>query len=325
MISIISVFHNRKDGVKKTVDSLLAQTYKDIEIILVDDGSKDGTLAELNKYKHIDSRVKIIAHENKGFTISIKEAVEESSGDIIAINGAGDQSHPERIEKQYRELFRKPCIGIVGCGIENINLTTMEKDKKITKVNSEIKYTEYLYKKNPYTHGEVMFKKSVYYKAGGYREEFTYGQDRDLWLRMSDYCHFSNVEEILYTRFYSFKNSVSGSYKKSVIQAYLSELAIQSHQYKEENGKGLVEEYGHDAKLIILGTSRLSKKITKLAVRAFREHNLNDAKSLLSLSQSIKITKLWVLAATSIYILSVNKYLYKYSLSAIKIIRARKN
>ena len=98
LVSIITVYYNREQYIKESIQSLLEQTYKNTEIIIVDDGSNDETLNILNKFT--DNRIRIISHGNMGFVKSIKKAIDISKGKYIAIHGSVDISHANRIERQ---------------------------------------------------------------------------------------------------------------------------------------------------------------------------------------------------------------------------------
>ncbi|MDZ7835005.1 MAG: glycosyltransferase family 2 protein [Alkalibacterium sp.] len=113
LVSIVTVYYNRENQVKESIESLLNQTYQNIEIIAVDDGSTDNTYKLLSSYK--DSRLKVIRHTNSGFVKSIRKAIEHSNGDIIAVHGSGDISFLNRIEKQVSVLKNNSRIGVVSC------------------------------------------------------------------------------------------------------------------------------------------------------------------------------------------------------------------
>src|SRR5690625_1367943 len=120
LVSIVTVFYNRANYVKASIESLLNQTYENIEIIAIDDGSTDNTLEKLKLFES-DSRFKVISHSNIGFVRSIKKAIKYSNGEVIAVHGSGDISLPSRIEKQVDILIKKPHIGVVGCEVKLIN------------------------------------------------------------------------------------------------------------------------------------------------------------------------------------------------------------
>lgn len=262
LVSIITVYYNREDRVIDSIQSLLNQTYEDIEIIAIDDGSTDNTLKALKSFK--DPRLKVLTHSNRGFVRSIIKAVDLSKGEIIAIHGSGDYSYPTRIEKQLSYINTE--VGIVGCLVENINTVTNRTQLHSPKVHVS-NMTEQLLKENVFTHGEVMFRKDIYNAVGGYREYFKYSQDYDLWLRMSMVTTFSAVNEILYKR-YTFEDGVNGSFKKRVQQKYLVELSRQCIKMRLTNGKDLIDGYGNYAPFFQKNSKRLSMEFIRLSINA---------------------------------------------------------
>lgn len=217
LVSVITGFYNRGHLLDRTLRSLLNQTYPNLEIIVFDDASSDDTSLRLDAYEQLgDPRLRIIRHsENIGFVAGMIQAIDASRGTFIAVQGSGDSSEPERIEQQARLLCENPDIGVVGCFYRNI-----VEDKNIVRVrkpdarNADINTFRL---GNIFSHGEVMYRRSVYVAAGGYRKEFKFGQDRDLWIRMARITRFSTVREVLYNRYIQF-DGASFAPEKAVLQ-----------------------------------------------------------------------------------------------------------
>lgn len=241
-VCIVSVFYNRAEVVEESVNSLIAQTYRSRSIILVDDGSSDDTANRLLKYKN-QKDVKIISHQNIGFVRSIIKAIESDDSEFIAIHGSGDISLPERIEQQVSLLQNDEKIGVVGCWRKTVDENNTDiKEYKIDK--SLFSEPDFL-NTNPYSHGEVMYRREIYKKVSGYREEFKYSQDYDLWLRMSSVAKFSIVENILYIK-KTLRDGVSYNCNTSIQQRKFSLLA-----------KQLTKSQGHMSKNILADVSKM--------------------------------------------------------------------
>ncbi len=280
-VSIVTVYYNRQDYVVESISSLLNQTYKDIEIIAVDDGSTDNTYEQLLSIK--DSRLKVYTHANKGFVKSVKEAVElYSAGDFIAIHGSGDISLPRRIEKQAKVLEANFNIGVVGCYVDEVNKVTGEIIKRRPMINADSKtkshdkLTEQIIKSNPFTHGEVMFRRDIYIKAGGYREFFKYSQDRDLWLRMSIITDFHIIKEVFYKRF-KLPGGVSLSLDKIILQKYLSDFACQCVRFKLRGEKDLLEAHGEYSPFYRERNKGFAYELFSLAIYAWMHDDVDNA------------------------------------------------
>ncbi|MFS0725643.1 glycosyltransferase [Paenibacillus sp. 1P07SE] len=294
-VSVLTVYYNRGDQLDESIRSLVSQTYEDLEIIIVDDGSTDDTLARLQQWT--DPRIRVISHSNRGFTRSIIKAVAESTGELIAIHGSGDISYPERIEEQAALLRERPEIGVVGCIVENRNLITGETTlyHKLQKGEPAL---QQLLRANVYTHGEVMFRRSVYEQAGGYREIFKFTQDYDLWLRMALVTEFASVERLLYRR-YTLPDGVSASVDKMMVQQYLAELGRQCIEMRVETGRDLIDQYGAHSLFFRKRSKRLTGLLHGLAKAAvIQDRDLTKARKLLRLGLTEHYTvKGWLLQA----------------------------
>ncbi|PML57943.1 glycosyltransferase family 2 protein [Vibrio lentus] len=201
-VSIITGYYNRSDALDVTIDSIMHQSYQDFELIVFNDCSTDDTKEELAKIekKYSDNRIVIINHKNnKGFVQGMIDAIKLSRGTYICVQGSGDLSFPERVKKQVELLDSRPNVGVVGCYYENYVETTGVSRKRYK--NADGITFEELIKENIYSHGEVMYRRSIYDEVGGYRKEFINCQDYDLWLRMIKVTNFSTVKDLLYRRY----------------------------------------------------------------------------------------------------------------------------
>ncbi len=278
LVSIVSCFYNRANYVKRSVDSLLKQTYSNIEILLVDDGSTDNTLDELVSYK--DPRIRLIRHENKGLVRALRAAIASSQGELIAIHGSGDISLPQRIEMQVGLLIKNSDIGVVGCYMRDFNIVKNNWDN-ICRTIEEDQLSQ-LITENPFSHGEVMFRRSCYEQVGGYREFFEFSQDRDLWLRMAPVTRFAVVPEILYERD-AVEGSVTKVPSKARKQAHLSEFAIACAITRRDQGFDPLDRDGPEAfKRLANTSSRLQIRLRYLVSRYLADHQFDAAQELMS-------------------------------------------
>lgn len=117
LITIIVPIYNREKYLRESLDSVLNQTYKNLEIILADDGSTDNSLSIMKEYARLDSRIKIITHRNSGICETMRRAVLISSGDYIARCDSDDINELDRYEKQLHHILENDC-DLVGCYIK---------------------------------------------------------------------------------------------------------------------------------------------------------------------------------------------------------------
>jgi glycosyltransferase involved in cell wall biosynthesis len=114
LVSILISVYNAGDYLRPSVESVLCQTYANIEVLIIDDGSTDHCMDSIN---HInDSRIRIISQPNSGKAVALNRALEELSGEFYAIHDADDISYPQRIEQQVRCLLENPQLAAVFTG-----------------------------------------------------------------------------------------------------------------------------------------------------------------------------------------------------------------
>jgi glycosyltransferase involved in cell wall biosynthesis len=201
-ISVVLSVYNGAEHLAETLDSILAQTEADFELIAVDDGSTDESAAILSSYAGRDARVRVLRQENRGLTQALIAGCAAARGMYIARHDAGDTSHPERLRTQRRLLDASPEVVFVSCATQYVGpgaepLWTMRPTAAVvspTDVMGSVRLTE-----GPTHHGSVMFRRDAYERAGGYRAAFYYGQDFDLWYRLAELGKFQSFDGVLYT------------------------------------------------------------------------------------------------------------------------------
>jgi hypothetical protein len=259
LVSIVTVYHNRGDLVTASIESLLSQTHREIEIIAVDDGSTDETYDRLRAFD--DERLTVMRHPNEGFVGSIRKGVVAARGEIVAIHGSGDISHPDRIARQLAALAERPEVGVVGCHVENRNL--LRNTSMLHRPTVSADAGRQLAESNFLMHGEVMFRKQVYNAVGGYRPFFRMAQDRDLWLRMSERTGFHVVPEVLYTRFVRLDGVGGGRADRRAAQVLLSNLAVHCYEARRRDEPDPIDAGRFEALMSVL-LNRESSRILAL-------------------------------------------------------------
>ncbi len=262
VVSIVTVFHNRGATVSESIGSLLAQVGVAMEIIAVDDGSTDDTLSRLRKLS--DPRLTVVAQANAGFTRSMNAAIARSRGRYVAVHGAGDISLPDRMSRQAAIMDARPDIGIVGCHVRNDAKTGP--GHYVVRPPDGLPLFETLLDRNLFTHGEVMFRRSIFDRVGGYRTLFTFAQDRDLWLRISRHAGYAIIPEILYHR-RRFADGVGNDPAKLLAQLYASDFAVQLARGAMAGDPDLLERHGPLAALLRERSPQLARRIAWTGAR----------------------------------------------------------
>src|SRR3989344_7621924 len=183
-ISVIMSVFNNEEYLNESIESIILQTYKNFEFIIVDDASTDQTSGILKEWLSKDRRIKVITNkENMGLTKSLNRAIQIAGGEYIARQDGDDVSLPERFEKQIEFFQKNPEIKILGTFGYIIDKQGDILGKEILSTSFQTIKKEFI-KRNPLMHTSVMIKKEVIDKVGGYDETFKTSQDYELWSRL---------------------------------------------------------------------------------------------------------------------------------------------
>jgi len=188
--------HNGERYVRETINSILNQTYKDFEFLIIDDGSTDNTSHIISSYD--DNRIKLTKNPlTLGLTKSLNIGMEQSVGEYIARIDADDIAIENRLEIQLEYLEKNKDITCVGGSSEIIDV-----DGKIVGIKKSITDGEllkfHMMIKNQISHPTTMFRKSEIVQIGGYNENFVYAQDYELWCRLLERgFNISSIDNIL--------------------------------------------------------------------------------------------------------------------------------
>ena len=276
-VVIISPYYNRATVVDRTVLGIINQTYSDYKAYFIDDGSKDDTFLELNKYS--SEKILAIKQKNIGFTNTLIATIEKTDSEYIAIQGSGDCSFPNRLAHQVQYLNDNPDVVMVGCHRVTVFESTGEELAVRPTVESDVR--KQLFYCNPFTQGEVLIRRSAYVKCGGYRSFFTYRQDLDLWLRISDYGRLAIIPEILY-RNYKLRKSVSGDVRQLFAAMACRDFAVYCARERLAGCPDPLDQKGPVAALMRPRSKTLAFDLSHAAGRQALNGNRQEAEFLLA-------------------------------------------
>lgn len=167
----------------EAIRSILAQTFRDFEFIILDDGSTDRTPEILAEFASLDSRIRIIPLEHEGIVTALNRGVAESRAQWIARMDADDVSHPERLARQWAAVGKNPRA--VLCHTHTLIIGDPAYITKAGRfIRSHALIALRLCFQCPIIHPTVMFRKDVFLECGGYRQEERHAEDFSLWGRM---------------------------------------------------------------------------------------------------------------------------------------------
>jgi glycosyltransferase involved in cell wall biosynthesis len=203
-ISVVMSVFNGAVHLAPTLDSILAQDDSDLELVVVDDGSTDGSGEILERFSIRDARIRVIRQENQGLTRALIAGCLAARGGYIARHDAGDLANPTRLGLQRKQLDALPEVTFVSCwttfvGPENEFLFTTCGAPEAARPLAILDSTPpHAVAAGPTSHPSVMFRRDAYLAVGGYRPEFRFGQDWDLWFRLAAAGKFLIVQQALY-------------------------------------------------------------------------------------------------------------------------------
>jgi len=196
LISVIMPVYNSQVFLEESIKSILNQTYKRFEFIIINDGSTDNSLEIIKKYQEQDFRVIVINRENKGIARSLNEGIFISKGKYIARMDSDDISLPQRLEKQIAFMESHTDVGVCATWIEIFgDEIATRKIGRFSKDDQVLK-TSLLFSV-PFPHPSVMIRTSAIKKKYKYNIKYDAIEDYKLWLDMSKTTKFSTVPEIL--------------------------------------------------------------------------------------------------------------------------------
>ena len=223
LVSILIPTYNSVDFVEDTVRSIMNQTYTNIEIVIVDDASTDGTMKILEKLSKEDKRIKLSQNKkNLGITDNMNNGIHKCIGKYIAILDGDDWAYPYRIEEQVKLMEKDEevvlCAGYMDICDENLNVKTTRtyplKDKEIRR--AMVKY-------DPISHPSSMWRKDALIKTDLYSKNFPICRDYDLIVRISKFGKYENIPKSL-IKYRVRKDSETG---KKIRQTQLYSFYIQ--------------------------------------------------------------------------------------------------
>jgi glycosyltransferase involved in cell wall biosynthesis len=197
-VTVVMAVYNAAPFLREAVASVLSQTYRDFELIAVDDSSTDESLAVLQSFD--DPRIRIIRHAtNMGASVSRNDAIAAARGEMIAIMDGDDVCVPARLERQVAFLDAHPSVGLVGCGIyDNINASGAVLYTSLLPEDNE-SIQRVLMDKWCFLHSSILFRRVLHQSVGGYRAAFEPVEDHDFALRMVEHSQAHNLCERLVT------------------------------------------------------------------------------------------------------------------------------
>lgn len=199
-ISVVIPAYNAENYIKKTLNSVLNQTYNNYEIIVIDDGSKDSTKKIVNEIT--DSRIKYFYQENQGVSTARNEGVKKSNGEYIAFLDSDDFWKKEFLEECIEAIKKYPNINLFCTRIQNVYKNELGKingEKVIKKIDKKLyifNYYDIAYIQPIISMSSVIINKEAFLKVGGFNVNSYSGEDHEIYGKLGlsgDFCLVNRI------------------------------------------------------------------------------------------------------------------------------------
>jgi len=231
-VSVVMSVYNGAATLRETLDSIRAQQDVAFEVIVVDDGSTDGTAEILDQAKDL----RVIHQQNQGLTRSLITGCRAARAPFIARHDCGDRSHPDRLRKQLDLITSADDIVVVSCSTqfvgprgEPLYVVSLEGDA----VRQSLLHDGVDSIRGLTHHGTAMFRRDTYLDAGEYRPQFRFAQDLDLWLRMAQRGRIEFVPEVLYEARFE-PGAISGLHREKQVESARIAIALRDAPPEEQ-------------------------------------------------------------------------------------------
>lgn len=196
LVSVITPAYNAEKYIGDTIESILNQTFKDFEFIILNDKSTDNTLKIIQEYAKKDSRIIVIDNEkNLGIAGNRNKGIKKAKGKYIIWQDADDISLPERIEKQYRFMEKNPKVGILGGFLEMFDDSGIVGLRKYDAHDKSLREKIFLY--SPVAQPASIIRKKIFGEVGDYNLKYPPAEDIDMSFRIGMSYKFANLQEIV--------------------------------------------------------------------------------------------------------------------------------
>ena len=199
LVSVVMPVYNTEKYLAEAIESILTQTFTNFELIIVDDGSTDGSAEIIRAYERRDERIRFVQlGENMGDAGARNAGIALASGMYIAFMDGDDISLPVRLQKQVNVLESHPEIGGVGTHAKVVYEDLQYKFARKPPEYHALILLEQLLLGDPFVHASVMLRRNILLDVGGYDQSMRYSSDTEFMTRVMGQTHFANISECLY-------------------------------------------------------------------------------------------------------------------------------
>jgi glycosyltransferase involved in cell wall biosynthesis len=200
-LTVLLPVHDAERFLPEAVESVLAQSFRDFELLAIDDGSRDASAEILGGFARSDRRVRVVHRPHQGLIATLNEGLALARGELIARMDADDVALPERFERQVAELDRDPALLCIGGAYQVID----DRGRRIDAIHRPCDFDSILESLlsgiSAVCHATATYRRSAVISAGRYDASSQLAEDYHLWLRLAEKGRLGNLpEEVLRVR-----------------------------------------------------------------------------------------------------------------------------
>lgn len=231
LVSVVLPVYNAVEFIGESIQSILDQTYSNFELIIIDDGSTDGSDLLCKKYATLDQRVRYLSQSNMGIVTALNIGIDNAKGQLLCRMDADDISLSDRIEKQVLEFVRRKNLVLLG---SQVLFTDFHRVSTLSNYPLNDKDCRERMVLGPcFAHPSVMIRMSIVNKYNiRYTDEYLYAEDYYMWVVLSSYGEVSNLNEVLL------------KYRVHNMQTSQMKSAVQTNSHVMISCKYMDQKYG---------------------------------------------------------------------------------
>lgn len=196
MISVVMPVHNNAGYLVESVESVLSQTFKDFEFLIIDDGSTDGSGQQIREFEAADARVNVFRQANQGIAATLNRGIRAARGRYVARIDADDRMLPVRLERQLSAMQADPALVLLGSAYREIGADGKPGAVCIPPLSDAAVCWRLLFQ-NALAHPAVMLRRNALLESGLEYDEAVIAEDYDLWSKLSEHGQVRNLCEPL--------------------------------------------------------------------------------------------------------------------------------
>ncbi len=197
-ISIVMPVYNARRYVGLAIQSMLEQVFTDFEMLVFDDGSTDGSLEIIRRYARYDPRIRVSCRRHRGLVQVLNEGIADARADLVARMDADDVALPHRLLDQVEFLRNRHDLVVLGGQVEMIDTHGLPLGlKRLPLEHDQLEHGMLRGRGDFICHPAAMMRRDAVCAVGGYRQEYEYVEDLDLWLRLAEKGRLANLPQVI--------------------------------------------------------------------------------------------------------------------------------